>query len=336
MFTSHRWILTPENRSAASAILAVADDICSARSRSKVNPLFLHGLPGTGKTYLVASFLGEVYRRAPDHTIRVLSSLELPAVFRPEHGTAAYEATGEALESLLRCDILVVEDLQHLRSEAADGLSSLFDRRLARHGQMIFTASVGPAQLTGLPARLTSRMAGGLVVSLSLFSPESRLLFLTERACSRQLALGNDVLRWLAKRLAGSARQLEGALDRVKMYAQVHQASVDIPTVATLFRDESAAASPTVERIADRVSSFFHVGAAALRSRRRVRHALLPRQVGMYLTRRLTKLSLESIGAYFGGRDHSTVLHACRKVEKSVGHDASLSSAVRQLCADLG
>jgi chromosomal replication initiator protein len=264
-----------------------------------------------------------------------LSSEELRAVFRPDQDTVARETAREAVESLLRSDILVVEDVHHLRGEVSEGVVGLFDRRLARQGQMVFTASVGPAQLSDLPGRLTSRLASGLVVGLSLLAPESRLLYLTERARSRQLALRNEVLRWLAKRLAGSARQLEGALDRLKRYAQVHPAPVDIPMIATLFRDESAAASPTVERIANRVSAFFHVGPGALRSRRRVRHALLPRQVGMYLARRLTGLSLESIGAYFGGRDHSTVLHACRKVEKTVSHDAGLSSAVRQLCADL-
>jgi chromosomal replication initiator protein len=240
------------------------------------------------------------------------------------------------VESLVRCDLLVVEDLQHLRSEASEGLVGLFDRRLARQGQMIFTASVGPAQLVDLSARLTSRMAVGLVVGLSPFSSQSRLLFLAERARSRQLQLSEAVVAWMAKRLTGSIRHLEGALDRLQAYARLHPVPLDIPAVAALFHDESAAASPTVERIANRVSAYFHVGAAALRSRRRVRNALLPRQVGMYLARRLTNLSLERIGSYFGGRDHSTVLHACRKVEKTIGHDAGLSSAVRQLYADLG
>jgi chromosomal replication initiator protein len=108
-----------------------------------------------------------------------------------------------------------------------------------------------------------------------------------------------------------------------------------VETVAAHFRDEVDARRPTVERIVQRVGRYFQVEPQQMQSRCRSRQTLLPRQVGMYLARRLTKLSLQQIGAYFGGRDHSTVLHACRKVEQALAHDVTLSGAVRQLHADL-
>jgi chromosomal replication initiator protein len=110
----------------------------------------------------------------------------------------------------------------------------------------------------------------------------------------------------------------------------------DRETVATHFQAEADASRLTVERIAERVSRYYRIDRRQLRSRQRSRSALVPRQVGMYLARRLTALSLEQIGAYFGGRDHSTVLHACRKIDRALGQDPTLSGAVRHLQADLG
>ena len=143
------------------------------------------------------------------------------------------------------------------------------------------------------------------------------------------------MLLWLAEHTDGSARRLEGALGRVGTLARLHGRPPGVEEVAEAFRVEAEARRPTVERIAQRVSRYFRVEPRELQGRGRARGALVPRQVGMYLARKLTGLSLEQIGAYFGGRDHSTVLHACRKVEQALTRDAGLSGAVRQLQADL-
>src|SRR5262249_25083501 len=143
------------------------------------------------------------------------------------------------------------------------------------------------------------------------------------------------VLEWLSGHVAGSARQLEGALVRLETLIRLHDGPPDVSALAEHFRTEAEAGRPTVERIAQRVGRYFQVEPTQLQSRRRSRNALVPRQVGMYLARQLTELSLRQIGAYFGGRDHSTVLHACRKVEQALAKDVTLSGAVRQLHADL-
>src|SRR5262249_40967207 len=185
-------------------------------------------------------------------------------------------------------------------------------------------------QFARLTARLRSRLAGGLVVGITPFGPDSRRVFLEERARRRGLRLGREALGWLAEQFPGSARQLDGALAQVAALGRGEHA-VTVEMLVGWFATESAARKLTVERIAQRVGKYFRVETQQLQSRSRTRQALVPRQVGMYLARRLTNLSLDQIGAYFGGRDHSTVLHACRKVEQALTSDAGLSGAVRQL-----
>jgi chromosomal replication initiator protein len=218
-----------------------------------------------------------------------------------------------------------VEDLQHLSARAAEAFAPFVDRCRSREQQLVLTAVSGPAQLTHLPARLTSRLANGLVVGLQALGPASRLALLESLAGRRNLNVGQPVLTWLAEHVAGSGRQLEGAVIRLEGLARLHGRAPDVETVAAHFRDEAEARTPTVERIVQRVGRYFQVEPHEMQSRGRSRQALLPRQVGMYLARRLTKLSLEQIGAYFGGRDHSTVLHACRKVEQALALHADLA-----------
>jgi chromosomal replication initiator protein len=251
---------------------------------------------------------------------------------------SSVEAASEDADVLLaarQSDLLVVEDLQHLAAKAAEPLVQLLDDRLARQRQLVFTATAGPGQLAPLPSRLASRLGSGLVVGLGPLQASSRLALLQDKAGRRQLAVHPDVLAWLADHLTGGGRQLEGALTRLELLARLHERPLDVATVASHFREQVEATRPTVERIVHRVGGYFQVEPRQLQSRRRSRSVLVPRQVGMYLARQLTGLSLEQIGAYFGGRDHTTVLHACRKIEDALHRDAVLSGVVRQLHADL-
>jgi chromosomal replication initiator protein len=328
MSTFTHWVTTPENRLARAAVQRVADCVCSRGRRREVNPLFLHGPVGTGKTHLVSALAEDVTRRCPDLVV----SLRPAADLAPLPGDPAAEEAATAGP----CDLLLIEDVQHLPERSAEALVRVLDRRLARQQQVVVTASAGPGQLTRLPTRLTGRLACGLVVGLEPLAPASRLAVLQDRARRRGLAVAPGVLAWLSEHAGGSARQLEGALKRLEALTRLHGRAPDVAAVAEQFQAEASAARPSVERILERVGSYFRVAPVQIRSRQRGRSALLPRQVGMYLARRLTPLSLQQIGAFFGGRDHSTVLHACRKVEQAMARDTSLSGAVRQLHADLG
>ncbi len=325
MQTFARWVLTPENRSARLAVGQVTEGVAANRPRRDANPLFLHGPSGTGKTHLVTALAHELSQRQPQFILHTVAARDL-----------ASQIAAKSIcqpDNLTDCDLLTLEDLQHLPARAAEMLVGVLDARLAQRRQTVCTANVGPAQLMQLPTRLTSRLAAGLVVGLAPLGPASRQAFLQDRAQRRQLPLSKEVLTWLAEHLAGSARQLEGAIARLETLANVHGRIPDLAAVARHFQIEVETSRPTVEQIAERVGRYFRVDPRLLQSRRRSRGVLQPRQVAMALTRRLTGLSLEEIGAYFGGRDHSTVLHACRKID--AGGDTELAGAVRQLQAEL-
>jgi chromosomal replication initiator protein len=326
MQTLSGWLTFPENRAARAAVERVAEGVTGGGGEPC--PLFLHGPTGTGKSHAVSALVAEVTARAPALQVCVLPAGELASLLGPAEPPADLLAARSA-------DLLVVEDVQRLAARSAGGLAALVDHCLARRRWLVCTATTGPAQLGHLPARLTSRLASGVVVGLAPLGPESRRAYLAHEAKARGLSLDPDVLGWLAGHTPGSVRQLRGALERVEGLARSCGRAPTPDEVREHFRQDAEAVRPTVERIARQVGRYFRVEPRYLCSRKRSRDALVPRQVGMYLARQLTSLSLDQIGAYFGGRDHSTVLHACRKVEQALAQDASLSGAVRQLHADL-
>lgn len=325
MQTFANWIALTENQAARLAVARVADCVCQRGPRRAINPLFLHGPAGVGKSHLVAALLAEVTHRAPDLQVARLAAAELEALLRSD-------ADQEDLKAARQADLLIIEDVQHLPARLEEAVVHLLDRGLARQQQLVFTALTGPAQLSHLPARLTSRLGGGLVVGLETLSPDSRKTFLRECIRRRELNIDAEAIDWLAEHVSGSVRQLEGVMARLD---HLRGQTLSVKTIAEHFAVEAEAARPSVERIVQRVGRYFRVEPRQLQSRGRSRGVLLPRQIGMYLARQLTELSLEQIGAYFGGRDHSTVLHACRKVEQALAQDMNLSGAVRQLHADL-
>jgi chromosomal replication initiator protein len=320
------WVALPENSAAAAAAERVAQGVCRKRAQANVNPLFLHGPSGAGKSHLVSALIARLVARSPDLVITQLPVDRL--------GAGGEETAVEDLAAARQADLVVVEDVQHLLPRGVESLVGLIDRCQSRRRQLVVTATVGPAELTHLPGRLTSRLASGLVVGLASMSPASRLAFLEDRTRRHGLDIPAEVLAWLAQRLPGSGRALEGAIYRLEALRRLYP-RLDEELLADHFGPETDARRLTVERIAQQVGAYFQVAPRQLQSRGRSSDALLPRQIGMYLARRLTGLSLQQIGAYFGGRDHSTVLHACRKVEQALAQDVSLSGAVRQLHADL-
>ncbi len=326
MQTFASWVLLPENRSARIAIERVAQAVCRRKPRFTHNPLFLHGPAGTGKTHLVNALLAHVTQTVPDLVVTTLAARE----FVPP-GVAP---TGAA-EGIRAADLVIVEDLQHLAAAATETFVQLVDQCRSREQQLVVTASVGPAQLGQLSGRLSTRLSAGLVVRLLPLSPPSRLAFLRDRLERQGQTVALGVLEWLANHLPGSTRQLEAALGKLETLGRLSGAALTPDALAEHFQADLDARRLTVETIAQRVGRYFRVEPKQMRARGRAHDALVPRQVGMYLARRLTPLSLQEIGSFFGGRDHSTVLHACRKVEEALTHDAALSGAVHQLQADL-
>jgi chromosomal replication initiator protein len=317
----------PENHSALVAVQELAGAITTGHLASQPNPLYIHGPAGSGKTCLVKTLQAEVLRDTGKAVIGCLPAKEVDSLLRPDEAAESPRLVDEV-------DLLIVEDLHHLAPRFSDQLAHLIDGLKRRQVPLVFTGLAGPRFLP-FSGRLTSRLASGLVAGLESMRGTSRLKFLQVKAQERQLAVHPEILAWLAERMRGSGRELEGILIRLEALCRLHHHSLDLPAVAQHFEDEIAANKPTLERIVQQVSDYFQLPAAHLLSSRRDRHVLVPRQIGMYLSRRLTDLSLGEIGDRFGGRDHSTVLHGCRKVAKALLHDTGLAGTVQQLQAAL-
>jgi chromosomal replication initiator protein len=319
--TLARFLTTPENH---SAWMAVQDLLHALTSRTTDLPLlFLHGPSGTGKTLLIQNLADELAEQ--DFRIGLLSANDFAAEEKDSHD--------------LQADLLIIEDLQHLPTRYVEALVQIIDERLRQQLPMLMTALHGPSHLnhrgTAFPQRLTTRLASGLVVALEPLQTAGRRQLLTMLAEQNELSVAPEILDWLAEHLHGG-RQLEGAVQQLKTLQRLHKKPLCLDeALREHFRTQMEASAPTVQRIARHVSAYYQVEPRRLVSEQRTRDVLLPRQVSMYLARQLTNLSLEQIGRYFGGRDHKTVQHACKKVESAMKCDHALSGVVRQMHAEL-
>ena len=314
-----RFLVTPETRSALTAAQDLLVGLNAKVDDSIPNPLFLHGPSGCGKTHLVTA-LAEELTTCGAH-VCLMSANDLDA------------------ERAQKADVLIVEDLHHLPTRHVEPLIRLIDDRLRLQFPMIFTALYGPGRLThrgtALPSRLTDRLSSGLVVAVEPMGRSSRRRLLEACAEEAKMRVAPAILDWLAEHLTAGGRQLEGAIRQLKALQRLQAKPLRVDDVRAHFHSEIEAQAPTVKRIAEHVSGYYAVKPKLLLSARRSHDVLLPRQVSMYLARQLTDLSLVQIGKFFGGRDHKTVQHACKKVETAMKDDVALSGAVRRMHAEL-
>lgn len=326
-----RWgpfLVLPENRSAVRAAKLLARALLAGK-RPPFSPLVLHGSPGTGKSHLAATLCGQLAVGEAVVTSRTVVVGDLARY--------ADDAAGFADPDLLACDLLVLEDAQHLPAKAAGPLSDLLDRRAGRRKPTVVTAGTGPSGLGHLPQRLTSRLASGLVVQLEPLGSASRRAFVAEAAGSLGVRLTPDALDRLASDpTGGGVRPLLGTLGNLAQGAAAYPGPLDRTAVDEILAGtgQPTSAGPDAAGIVKRVAAAFGVSAKDVLGSTRLRSVVVPRQVAMFLVRELCGLSLPRIGAVFG-RDHTTVLHSLRKVAADMTADARLAGRVRQLRSEL-
>ncbi len=305
-----RFVVVRENRSAVRAMRSAACRCVKSRSTF----VFMHGLPGTGKSHLAQWLLRTAVRKSPTLIARLIALHELLRLVEGSRGR-------DALREFRDCDLLIVEDLQHAPPGRCEFLTALLDDRLRRGRTTIVTAGAGPVTLTALSPRLISRLAGGLVVGIEPLGRESRLRIARTLCAERGLNVEQPVLNWLTRSPAGGVRSIVGDVQRLERVREATPGPITMTAIGPMREGDEDATM--MDRLIAQVARLFDVKQKQLLSRDRRRQLLWPRQVGMYMARQVAGLSLQRVGDYFGGYDHTTVLHACRKVEEKL-HDTPL------------
>ena len=331
-YTFDAFVTGPCNRLAHAACMAVSDSPGKA-----YNPLYIHGSVGLGKTHLLQATCRKIAATNPQANLCVLS-----CEMFVNHFIEAVER-GQLHDFRYRyrhADILAIDDIQFLSAheQTQEEFFHTFNTLYQSQRQIILSSDRGPGQIPDLEERLVSRFNWGLVAQIDRPCYETRVAIVRKKARMRNIELPEDVVCFIAGVIDSNARELEGAIAKVAMLAQVTSRNVDIPLAEEALGTRLGATRKgiAIEDILKAVTARFNVRLADLQSKKRTRSIALPRQVCMYLARELTRHSLEEIGGYFGGRDHTTVMHAKRSVDVLRTRDPQLQATLDLITQELG
>ena len=326
--TFENFVVGTNNHFAHAAAMAVAQ----APGKS-YNPLFVYGGVGLGKTHLLHA-IGQYVGRHNRHAKVAYVSSEK---FTNEYIDAIQNNQLVRFRKKYRqTDVLLIDDIQFLsgKERIQEEFFHTFNALHENHKQIVMTCDRPATEIQNLEHRLVSRFEWGLVTDLQPPDIETRLAILRKKGQSMGVELPPDVLNFLAARIRANIRRLEGALVRVASFASLTGKKVSVEIVEGLLRDvlnEEGRNTITIETIQKKVAEHYDLRVADMTSKRRPEHIAFPRQVAMFLSRHLTDSSLSAIGEAFGGRDHGTVLHACRQVKDRMEVDANVRKAVNYL-----
>ena len=323
--TFESFVVGPNNQIAHAASLAVAQ----APART-YNPLFVYGGVGLGKTHLMQAIGQYVWAKKKTSRVMYLSS----ELFINEFIDAIQHNTLVKFRKRYRqADLLLIDDIQFLggKERSQEEFFHTFNTLFDGHKQIVLSSDRPASEIANLEHRLVSRFEWGLTAELQPPDIETRLAILRKKARALQIKLHDDVYQFLAVRIRSNVRRLEGALMRVASFASLSGKELTQETIEHLLKDillEERRQTVTIEQIQRKVAEHFDVRLADMTSKRRPASIAFPRQVAMYLARELTKASLNEIGDAFGGRDHGTVLHACKLVKKRMKEQDNIRQTV--------
>lgn len=325
------FIIGPCNRLPHAASVAVSEQPGKA-----YNPLFIHGGVGLGKTHLLQATCQKLLERNPDAQIMYLSCDAFINQFM-----AAVEANqmSEFRYRYRHVDVLVIDDIHFLggRERSQEEFFHTFNTLYQQHKQIILSADCPPSEIPELEDRLVSRFNWGLVARIDKPCYETRVAILRRKARLRGLELPEDVVCYVAAKIENNTRELEGAITKLQGMSLLTGGVIDLELAKNALGDTEAPEQKriTIQQILDVVTKYYGVRLADLQSKKRNKSIAFPRQVCMFLARKHTRYSLEEIGGYFGGRDHTTVLHAVRTVGEDMEADREIARQVNQIDAEL-
>lgn len=327
-YTFDSFVVGKSNELAHAAARRVAD-----ADEVAFNPLFLHGPVGLGKTHLMHAIAWEVKRRHPDRRVLYMSAerFMLRFIYAMRHqDTVTFKQQFQSVDLLMIDDVQFIAHKDRTQEEFFHTFNALVDNRR----QVVISADRSPTDLEGIEERIVSRLGWGLVADIHPTDYELRLGILQSRTESLgHLSLPDEVLDFLARRITSNVRELEGAFNRVVAFAELVGRPITLEMVRDVLQDLLRAndRKVTVDEIQKKVADYYDLRLNEMLSPRRSRRIARPRQVAMYLAKQLTSRSLPDIGRKFGGRDHTTVMHAVRTIEGLRQVDSSIDEDITRL-----
>ena len=326
-FTFDNFVVGKPNELAYAAARRVAE-----AGTVPFNPLFLYGGVGLGKTHLMHAIAWHIRRRTPKRRIIYLSAEKFMYQFVRALRTKDTVAFKELFRSV---DVLMIDDVQFIggREATQEEFFHTFNALVDQNRQVVISADKSPSDLEGVEERMRSRMGWGLVADIHPTTYELRLGILQAKAEPLGVAVPTKVLEFLAHKITSNIRDLEGALNRIVAHATLIGRSISLEMTQEVLHDLLRAndRKVTIEEIQKKVAEHFNIKVSDMHSARRARAVARPRQVAMYLSKQLTARSLPEIGRRFGGRDHTTVMHAVKKVEELKVTDSEFAEDVELL-----
>jgi chromosomal replication initiator protein len=319
------------NQLARAAAMQVAEN-----PGGSYNPLFLYGGVGLGKTHLVHAVGNSILAQKPGARVRYIHAETYVSDVVRAYQRKAFDDFKRYYHSL---DLLLIDDIQFFggKSRTQEEFFYAFEALVAQRKQIIITSDTYPKELKDIDNRLVSRFSSGLTVGIEPPELEMRVAILLKKAELEGASINDEVAFFIAKNLRSNVRELEGALRQVLAFASFHGRVITVDLAREALRDLLGASigQITVEAIQKAVAEYYKMRVADMYSKRRPSAIAMPRQVAMYLAKELTQKSLPEIGELFGGRDHTTVLHAVRKISAARGQDAELNHALHVLVQSL-
>ncbi|MFH1373605.1 MAG: chromosomal replication initiator protein DnaA [bacterium] len=320
------------NEFACAASMAVAE----AHGLSKYNPLLIYGGTGLGKTHIVQAIGNTILATFPSKRVIYATSEKFTSDFI---AAISDRSIPDFTRMYRNVDVLIIDDIQFFTGKESTQEQFFHTFNTLHHlgKQIILTSDRPPKEIKGLEARLLSRFSWGLVTDLQAPDLENRMAILQKKLESEGISVPGEVVRLIADRISTNIRELEGALIRLLAYASLKGVPVDAELAHKVLVDNLTLQrrEVTIKTIQEKAAEFFHIEIEMMQAKKKTSHIALARQAAMYLSRCLTDSSLKVIGAAFGGRDHSTVIHACDLITKRMATDPTFRTKIDQLSASL-